>query len=175
MVNAHAYAMRPATAADLPRLAAWLRAPEVRRWWGDPQRELALLTADLDNPAMTQLIGCCDGRPVGYLQHYPVRAWPQACFAHLPDGTRAIDMFLGEAAMLGRGCGSALLGRLARRLAREGAPLIAIDPDPDNARAIRAYEKAGFHIDRRVETEEGPALLMLYQENAGSGGKDGRA
>ena len=174
MVNAHTYAMRLATAADLPLLAEWLRAPQVRRWWGDPERELALLKEDLGDPAMIQLIGCCDARPVGYLQHYHVHAWPQPCFAHLPEGTRAIDMFLGEAA-LGRGHGAALLGLLARRLMEEGAPLVAIDPDPENARAIRAYEKAGFRIDRPVETEEGPALLMLYQENAASGGKDGCA
>ena len=28
-------------------------------------------------------------------------------------------------------------------------------------RAIRAYEKAGFHSDRMVDTPDGPALLMV--------------
>jgi aminoglycoside 6'-N-acetyltransferase len=35
------------------------------------------------------------------------------------------------------------------------------DPDPANARAIGAYEKAGFRRDRLVETPDGTALLMM--------------
>ena len=35
------------------------------------------------------------------------------------------------------------------------------DPDPDNARAIRAYEKAGFEKVRLVDTPDGIALLMV--------------
>ena len=35
------------------------------------------------------------------------------------------------------------------------------DPDPDNGRAIRAYEKAGFQRETIVETRDGPALLMV--------------
>jgi aminoglycoside 6'-N-acetyltransferase len=38
---------------------------------------------------------------------------------------------------------------------------VVIDPDPTNARAIRAYEKAGFVKDRFVDTPDGPALLMV--------------
>ena len=49
------------------------------------------------------------------------------------------------------------------QLRRDGVPAIAIDPAPDNRRAVRAYEKAGFVIDRPIETEEGPALLMLFE------------
>ncbi len=35
------------------------------------------------------------------------------------------------------------------------------DPDLANARAIRAYAKAGFREDGVVNTLEGPALLMV--------------
>ena len=38
---------------------------------------------------------------------------------------------------------------------------LVTDPDPRNARAIRAYEKAGFHSDRLVATPDGRALLMV--------------
>ena len=38
---------------------------------------------------------------------------------------------------------------------------LVIDPDPANARAIRAYEKAGFRRGRVVDTPDGPALLMV--------------
>ncbi len=35
------------------------------------------------------------------------------------------------------------------------------DPDPANRRAVRAYEKAGFHKDRLVMTPDGRTLLMV--------------
>jgi aminoglycoside 6'-N-acetyltransferase len=38
---------------------------------------------------------------------------------------------------------------------------VVTDPDPDNIRASRAYEKAGFHKDRLVDTPDGRALLMV--------------
>ena len=40
----------------------------------------------------------------------------------------------------------------------------AIDPDADNLRARRAYEKAGFHGDAVVESGEGPAIVMIFAE-----------
>jgi len=42
-----------------------------------------------------------------------------------------------------------------------GTPRVVLDPDPANARAIRAYEKAGFCRDRLVDTPDGLALLMV--------------
>jgi aminoglycoside 6'-N-acetyltransferase len=45
-------------------------------------------------------------------------------------------------------------------LLASGVPRLIIDPDPDNARAIRAYEKAGFVAFDRRTTIYGPALLM---------------
>jgi aminoglycoside 6'-N-acetyltransferase len=38
---------------------------------------------------------------------------------------------------------------------------VVIDPDPDNAAAIRAYEKAGFRAFDRRTSIYGPALLMV--------------
>jgi aminoglycoside 6'-N-acetyltransferase len=46
-------------------------------------------------------------------------------------------------------------------LLASGIPRIVTDPDPANARAVRAYAKAGFQGDRVVETPDGPALLMV--------------
>lgn len=80
------YTFRPATRADLPMLCRWLCAPEVARWWGDPDAEAALLEADLDEPRMTMLVAAHRGRPFAYAQHYDVHAWPQPHFADLPPG-----------------------------------------------------------------------------------------
>ena len=158
-----AYGFRPATWRDLPLLRAWLRAPEVRRWWGDPAEQAALLEADLSEPRMVMRIVSFAERPFAYAQDYAVHAWPQPHFSGLPQGARAIDAFVGEPDMLGRGHGSAFLRLLAERLKAEGAPVVAIDPDVENIRARRAYERAGFRGDTVVETAAGPAVLMIFQ------------
>lgn len=158
-----AYAFRLAVAQDLPVLQRWLQTPEVVRWWGDPQEQAALLREDLQEPAMVMRIVSFAGRPFAYAQDYAVHVWPQPHFAHLPKASRAIDSFIGEPDMIGRGHGAIYLRLLAERLRAEGAPVVAIDPDRDNLRARRAYEKAGFHGGSVVETGEGPAILMTYE------------
>lgn len=160
--NPKAYTFLPATAEDLPRLRAWLQTPQVVRWWGDPAEQFHLLEEDLNDPRMVMWIVLFEGRPFAYVQDYAVHSWPQPHFEHLPAGSRAIDAFVGEPDMLGRGHGSAFLRLVAERLKAEGAPVVAIDPDVDNARARRAYAKAGFHGEAIVETGEGPAILMTF-------------
>jgi aminoglycoside 6'-N-acetyltransferase len=46
-------------------------------------------------------------------------------------------------------------------LLEAGVPQILTDPSPDNRRAIKAYEKAGFCKQRPVNTPDGAALLMV--------------
>ena len=157
------YTFRPAAASDLAMFARWLHTPEVVRWWGEPAEQLALLAEDLANPLMVMRVVSLNGRPFAYAQDYDVGSWPQPHFAGLPVRTRAIDAFIGEPDMIGRGHGSAFLRLLAKHLLAAGAPAVAIDPDVDNHRARRAYATAGFHGDAIVETTEGPAVLMIFQ------------
>lgn len=145
-------------------LDAWLRTAEVRRWWGDPDREIASLKADLSNPDMAMEIVSFEGRPFAYAQNYEVHVWPQRHFERLPPGARAIDAFIGVAEMVGIGHGAVFLKQLALRLTREGAPVVAIDPDIGNLRARRAYEKAGFRTVSIVEADEGALLMMVFAE-----------
>jgi aminoglycoside 6'-N-acetyltransferase len=146
----------------MPLLRGWLRTPEVARWWGDPSEQAAMLEADLSEPGMAMLIVSLDAKPFAYAQDYAVDRWPQPHFAGLPLGSRAIDSFIGEPEMIGRGHGSAYLRLLAVRLRAEGAPVVAIDPAADNIRARRAYEKAGFAEDQIVKIGEGLAVLMVF-------------
>jgi len=161
--DAGRYTFRPVVKEDLSLLDVWLRTPEVVRWWGQPEEQAALLKEDLDEPAMVMQIVAFDGNPFAYAQHYAVHTWPHAHFESLPKGSRAIDAFIGEPDMLGKGHGSVFLRLLARKLRHDGAPVVAIDPDIHNHRARRAYEKAGFRGDTEVVTNVGPAILMIFE------------
>jgi aminoglycoside 6'-N-acetyltransferase len=153
------YTFRPMTSADLPLVKRWLTEPHVAEWWHDPET-FEFVSGDLDHPDLAQFIVTLDERPLGYLQCYRISDWHEG-FGPQPAGTRGIDQFIGEADLIGCGHGSAFIAAFMERLLTAGVPRIVIDPRPANARAIRAYEKAGFVRDRMVDTPDGIALLMV--------------
>ena len=156
------YVFRPMQAGDLPLIARWLALPHVRKWWGEPAEQYALVSGDLNEPAMDQYVVEADGRAFAYLQCYDLTAWNSG-FGAQPEGTRGIDLFIGEPDMIGHG--SALISRFVKDRLQQGQRRIVTDPDPANLRAIRAYEKAGFVRDRIVKTPDGPALLMVHHRS----------
>jgi aminoglycoside 6'-N-acetyltransferase len=163
------YAFRPMTRADMRLARRWLETPEVQRWWGDAGGQASLLEEDLDDPRMSMWIVSHRGRPFAYIQDYDPLAWEMHHFGHLPPGSRGIDQFIGEPDMLNCGHGSAFIRAHVDNLFALGAPVIGTDPDPGNARAIRAYEKAGFKALRETPDWEGtPVLLMLRRMPQGS-------
>ncbi|WP_291868915.1 GNAT family N-acetyltransferase [Bradyrhizobium sp.] len=155
------YVFRPMKTADLPLVRRWLAEPHVVQWWGDAHEQFELVSGDLSVEAMDQFIVATDDRPFGYIQCYDLEAWPDSGLGDHPKGSRGIDQFIGEPDMVDRGHGSAFIRTFIDRLLAAGAPRVITDPDPANARAIRAYEKAGFRRDRLVDTSDGTALLMV--------------
>ncbi len=154
--EASSYRFRPIGEGDLALLARWRAAPHVVEWWGvaDGPEELA-------EDGVAKWIVEFDGRPFAFAQDYDPHAWNGHHFAHLPPGSRGIDQFIGEMDMLGRGHGTAFVRRHVGRLFAAGAPAVGTDPHPRNARARRAYEKAGFRaVDGPVTTPWGEAILM---------------
>jgi aminoglycoside 6'-N-acetyltransferase len=155
------YQFRPMSAADLPMVRRWLETPHVGQWWHDPDEQFTLVSEDLDHPAMDQFVVTADDRPFAYLQCYDPTAWSDNGLGRHPLGTRGIDQFIGEPDMIDRGHGSALIRGFVDDLLKKGTPRVVTDPDPENFRAIRAYEKAGFQKARLVNTPDGRALLMV--------------
>jgi len=154
------YVFRPMASADLPLVRRWLAEPHVVQWWGDPSEQYDLVSGDLDEPAMDQFIVSAGNSDFAYLQCYSLTAWNSG-FGEQPRGTRGIDQFIGERAMIERGHGSAFIRAFVDARLRNGAPRIVTDPDPANTRAVRAYQKAGFEKAGMVDTPDGPALLMV--------------
>ncbi len=155
------YQFRPMSSEDLPMVRRWLEAPHVAQWWHDPDEQFALVSEDLNHPAMDQFVVSAEDRPFAYLQCYDPTAWSDNGLGTHPLGTRGIDQFIGEPDMVDRGHGSALIRSFVDCLLKAGIPRVVTDPDPENVRAVRAYEKAGFQKARLVNTPDGRALLMV--------------
>ena len=152
--------------ADLPLLHEWLGRPHVAAWWGAPP-SLAEVEAEYGPLAdgatdVHPYLALLDGEPIGYVQSYVAAGagagwWPD----ERDPGVRGIDQFLADEERLGRGLGTALVRAFVDLLLADPAVTrVQVDPAPDNARAIRCYEKAGFRAVGVVDTPDGPALLM---------------
>jgi aminoglycoside 6'-N-acetyltransferase len=161
IANNRDYRFRPATEADLPLLAEWRSRPHWVEWWGPAEEDQGFFEEAMADPNTRAWIVEMDGRPIAYAQDYDPYAWPGHHFGHLPAGARGVDQSIGDPRLVGLGHGSAFVRRHVEFLFEEGAPAVGTDPHPDNERAIRAYEKAGFAVrSGPVETAWGRCLLM---------------
>lgn len=157
--------------ADFSRFAEWLTRPHVAEWWGSPPsveeltREYA---ADMRSGVVTPHFAFLDERPIGFIQSYVVtKADPDWWKDETDSGARGIDQFLANESDLGKGIGSAMVAAFVAHLFEDPAVTkVQTDPSPDNPRAIRAYEKAGFERVGVVDTPDGPALLMVQRRVA---------
>ena len=162
------YSFRAMRVDDLPMVNAWLDTPDVRQWWLDAEGifDGCLDEAYLDDPEVESFIVSHEGTPFALLQSYDPHSHPGHHFAFLPDGARGIDQVIGVPDMLGRGHGSAFIRRFTDAMLDAGVPAVGTDPHPGNARAIRAYEKADFERGEIVDTEWGPAMLMVKRRRS---------
>ena len=160
---------RPLTMGDLPLLREWLGRPHVAEWW-QPTPTPAEMEAEFgpgirgERPERYYFAEI-DGVPIGFIQSYVVAEsgdgwWPD----ETDPGARGTDQFLASAEQLGRGLGTAMVRAFVARLFADPAVTrVQVDPRPDNARAIRCYEKAGFRRVGEVDTPDGRALLMVIE------------
>jgi aminoglycoside 6'-N-acetyltransferase len=152
--------LRPVTTADLELLVAWFADPGVYAYWDGTPKSPTQVVAEgytgSDRPATEPFIVEAAGEPVGYVQYCP------------DDATSGgIDLFLVPAAR-GRGLGPDAARALVRYLVEvRGWRRVTVDPAVDNARAIRAWGKAGFLYERDwPDHPDGPAVLMAIDAEA---------
>ncbi|WP_309083606.1 GNAT family N-acetyltransferase [Chelativorans sp.] len=159
MMTTNHYSFRKATLDDLDMLMGWQSSPHVGEWWDsdEPYDE-----AELADPRVARWIVSIAERPFAFMQDYTVHGWADHHFAYLPKGSRGIDQYIGDPEMVGLGHGSAFISMRMQALFDEGAPVIATDPHPDNARAIAVYKKLGFEpVGPPQKTQWGLILPML--------------
>lgn len=166
-------AFRPVTADDLAVLGGWMETPHWRRWWGDPAEELGFIRDMIDgNDTTRPFIFEVNGKPIGYIQYWFVGEHQTETWARdnpwlmeLPADAIGVDLSIGPAESLSGGIGSAALRQFVQMLIGKGHRTIVIDPEPGNARAVRAYQKAGFRPIERLQGKYSDVLLMQYELN----------
>jgi len=161
---------RPLVAADLPQLHRWVSAPHARRWFGG-ERSFDELAGEygpvIDGRVPIRAFVVIAGRrPIGMVEWVRVGDFPhfqQACGVEDPR-TANCDVVIGEEDVVGRGFGPRLVRAFLDRVifADPAVPACVIDPEPGNAIAIRAYEKAGFGFVRALPDDgEGNGVYLM--------------
>lgn len=161
----------PVAFGDLSMLERWLNAPHNREWWGVPAEELDYIRDMVEGRDSTRpFIFHVGGEPCGYIQywfigHHQNASWIEAhpWLGLLPQDAVGVDLSIGDPGKLSLGIGSSVLRCFADGLVRKGYDFIIIDPDPSNTRAVRAYEKAGFHAMPELLGRSGDTLIMKFE------------
>lgn len=143
--------LRPATLDDAALLRRWDAQPHVIAATGNDdwgwETELGR-TPDWRE----QLIAELDGRPIGFVEIIdPAREDGHYWGQDVPDDLRAVDIWIGEAAELGKGHGTRMMQlALERCFATRTVTAVLVDPLAGNVRAHRFYERLGFRfVERR--------------------------
>ncbi len=149
--------LRPATDDDVAVLAHWDTQPHVIAATGDDDvvdwaEEIALADDTFEIWIAEEA-----GRPVGVVQVIdPARERTHYWGDCEPD-LRAIDIWIGEAADLGRGLGRQMMGiALDGCFADPRVTAVLIDPLAANVRAQAFYARLGFAVvgPRRFGTDD---------------------
>src|SRR4051794_29597888 len=131
---------RRLTGADIPDLVRWMAAEHAQPWFGDEPRSPELArqhyARELDGSSATRMwIVELDGRPIGYVQDYPVVAYDDFAVRVQDPQAVAFDYLIGEAELVDHGIGTRMIFAYCRDvLCRDypDAPRFIASPDVRN-------------------------------------------
>lgn len=153
--------MRDLEEKDQKNLVKWLSTPEVLQYYeGRDQpfnREKVVQKFFKSDDLVTRCIVEYDGLPIGYLQFYEVRGEEKEIYGYgnSAEVIYGMDQFIGEPSYWNRGIGSKLVCFAITYIVREKeARRIVLDPQSQNKRAIRCYEKCGFQKKKLLPKHE---------------------
>jgi ribosomal protein S18 acetylase RimI-like enzyme len=147
--NGPAIVLRPAIRADVDRLVEI----ENRIFAGDRISRRSFLRY-LTAPTCVTIVAALSREITGY-----------ALVAFRTNSPKARIYSLAVESAEGRGIGSALLGACEDAARRHGKTSIHLEVDENNARAIRLYDRFGFHkTGRREDYYESGAAALLFEK-----------
>ncbi|QQR84019.1 GNAT family N-acetyltransferase [Candidatus Peregrinibacteria bacterium] len=158
------YTFKPVTEKDFPLLLEWHNQPWVAENWNGyytseqiEEEQIKKMKSSKDFAYIIYF----EGRPFAYIQLQDCFECGDGWWPDEKPGTWGIDTFIGEEEYLGKGHSTKYIKEfLEKAFSEKNAKKIIVDPDPNNIRAIKAYEKAGFKAVETIKTPDGDALLM---------------
>jgi aminoglycoside 6'-N-acetyltransferase len=154
--------LRSATPYDLDLLRHWDEQPHVLV--SDPNDDWGWEVELNRTPHWReQLIAEIEGRPIGFIQIIDPALEDSHYWGKITENLRAIDIWIGEEADLGKGHGTQMmLLAIARCFAEPSVTGILVDPLASNTRAHRFYERFGFQfVERRRFGEDDCFVFRL--------------
>lgn len=160
-----ALTLRPALAGDAAQIRAWLRRPEIARWWGSLAAAEAELMIANETPTAIRRMVTLSGRDVGYGQAVDAGLTGDEELLSLAPGTWDISLFIAEPSLRGKGHGLAALRLLADEVFSTTLALaLSVVVSVRNEPAVRIYEKAGFRWQRVLSDPLfGPSWVMVRE------------
>jgi len=146
---------RHVTPDDFPLLARWLAEPRVARWWNHETSAEAVErdfgpTVRREEPN-EDLLAVLDGEPLGLVQRSFLHDYAEYLneltpLTAVPPRAMTIDYLIGDAANLGCGLGTRMIGSALERLwvDHQDAECVIVAVHADNIGSWRALEKAGL-------------------------------
>lgn len=158
MRDTAAISIRPADVQDIPLLRTladriWhasypgmITLEQIRymlRWMYSPER----IAEELERGVQWAVVETTE--PVGYLAH-----------ERDPAGVEHLHKLYLDRALQGRGLGQVMLRHVIDRARHGGATHIELRVNRGNARALAAYARAGFRIERSLVADIGGGFVM---------------
>ena len=139
--------LRLAVDADVPTLRHWDTKPHVISATGSDDVQDWATEIHGDPGIFEVLIAEEDQRPIGVVQIIDPLLEPSHYWGEVEENLRAIDIWIGEEADLGRGLGTRMMQlALERCFAPSQITAVIIDPLETNTRAHAFYEHLGFVV-----------------------------
>lgn len=167
---------------DLEQLYRWFQTPEVKKWYAkgiDFSREeirTKYLPRIEGKENIPSYIVSFKGNRIGFIQYYGlnnflpegISEYSHPLFSkHVPEEIAGIDLFIGDGAYLDKGIGSAIITEFLMKMVFPKYKMAVVDPELENLRAIKAYEKAGFSrfsIEQSDKYDQSIQLMVCLRD-----------
>ncbi|TWT25977.1 GNAT family N-acetyltransferase [Planomicrobium sp. CPCC 101110] len=159
--------IRKMRVSDYEVMAQWLSTKEVLEFYGDVNSPFSVervrrkygprINGDVPiHPYIVEM----DKIPIGYIQQYYLTAEQKEEYGY-PSNLKiyGIDQFIGVPELFNQGIGTVMIKKFVDFLYETtDVQKLVLDPNLSNKRAIRCYEKCGFH--KAIVINKGRNWLM---------------
>ncbi len=151
---------KPITRREFPLLQKWLAASHVKKWWHEDLNAEGIEAkygprVDGQEPTHVYVI-LQNKKPIGLIQWYLWSDYPAHAAQLGAESTAAgMDLAIGEVDSVGKGLGSAVIKEFVDNIifTESTATAVIADPEEQNTRSYRAFEKAGFVAQKTMQLQ----------------------